>query len=174
MKAKQLLLPALIVAAMNAHADVLVPAEDEAKYADKRMRLTATLNESEKQQKLAQAEKNKPSTGSAATAYPDTETSVSSNDRGGVASLPLRELDEQIQISFRDRTLKSSIRSLTPPGWVVDLQLGDSVEKTMVSFSGETTYAQALKDILEPQGLTYLAYRNMKPQPLIVVTHGGK
>ena len=88
--------------------------------------------------------------------------------------MPIRELNETLQISFRNKSLPSSIRSITPPGWVVDLQIDKSLLNTQVSFSGETTYLQALKDILEPQGLTFLAYRNMKPKPLIVVTHGGK
>lgn len=200
MKAKLLLLPILI--ATGANADVLMPTENSAKYADNRVRLTAKLQEPPKTilPKLA----SKDSTGRAEAAntpareITTAKTIAITTDKGAVpassavaiglaekpvkapepqktaADLPLRELNEEIQISFRDRSLPSSIRTLTPPGWVLDLQIDKSIESTLISFSGETSYAQALKDILEPQGLTYLAYRNMKPKPLIVVTHKGK
>ena len=206
MKAKLLLLPILI--ATGANADVLMPTENSAKYADNRVRLTAKLQETPKaalpnpvsNQAGSPLEGVKPKTlesnsaktitisadGTAVPASEAVATGLEANqqktpssvpDRKPVKTveeLPLRELNEEVQVSFRDRPLPSSIRTLTPPGWVLDLQIDKSIESTLVSFSGETSYAQALKDILEPQGLTYLAYRNMKPKPLIVVTHGGK
>ena len=179
MKAKLLLLPLLIATAVN--ADVLTPTEDGANYADKRVRYTAKLQAPPKVAANDARQKydisKHPSTPNLSG---DAVSSGLSDDAGQpqrvrtTADLPLRELSESIEVSFRDRSLASSIRTLTPPGWVVDMQLNTNIEKTMVSFSGETTYAQALKDILEPQGLTFLAYRNMKPKPLLVVTHGGK
>lgn len=206
MKAKLLLLPILI--ATGANADVLMPTENSAKYADNRVRLTAKLQETPKaalpkpgsNQTGSPLEDVKPKTrennsaktitisadGTAVPASEAVTTGLGDNQHKSPSSvpdrkpvktveeLPLRELNEEIQVSFRDRPLPSSIRTLTPPGWVLDLQIDKSIESTLVSFSGETSYAQALKDILEPQGLTYLAYRNMKPKPLIVVTHGGK
>ena len=200
MKAKLLLLPLLI--ASGANADVIMPTEDSAKYADNRVRLTAKLQEPPKnilpklvsKDYAGKAETSKSPAGETTTAKiiaskadkyvvpPRTAVATglaekqvkAPEPKKTVADLPLRELNDEIQVSFRDRSLPSSIRTLTPPGWVVDLQIDKSIESTLISFSGETSYAQALKDILEPQGLTYLAYRNMKPKPLIVVTHGGK
>ena len=182
MKAKLLLLPMLIATAVN--ADVLAPTEDSANYADKRVRYTAKLQEAPKPDNPALA-RNAAGDNKFQIPVPNSEASAFDEDgnpvvkaeqakRRTTADLPLRELNEAIQVSFRDRSLPSSIRTLTPPGWVLDLQIDKSIENTLVSFSGDTSYAQALKDILEPQGLTYLAYRNMKPKPLIVVTHGGK
>jgi hypothetical protein len=200
MKAKLLLLPILI--ATGANADVLMPTENSAKYADNRVRLTAKLQEPPKP--IAPKMVSSDLSGKAGTSNVQPQKSSSAKtisitpDKGAVpvnsavatglaekqekapavkktsADLPIKELNEEIQVSFRDRSLPSSIRTLTPPGWVLDLQIDKSIETTLISFSGETSYAQALKDILEPQGLTYLAYRNMKPKPLIVVTHGGK
>lgn len=200
MKARLLLLPLLI--ATGANADVLMPTENSAKYADNRVRLTAKLQEPPKPitPKLVSNEvSGKAGTTNIPAKNVASAKTISITADGGAvpansavatglaekknkapavkktsAELPIKELNEEIQVSFRDRSLPSSIRTLTPPGWVLDLQIDKSIESTLINFSGETSYAQALKDILEPQGLTYLAYRNMKPKPLIVVTHGGK
>lgn len=172
MKLRYLILPLLISSAVS--ADALLPSDDSVYYSDKRIRYTAKLGEvetAEQRAKRVQAEK------AAQAIKQKIAKKWESNEvetRTSTATVPLRELNETLNISFRDRALPSSIRSVTPPGWVVDLQIDKSLYNTHVSFSGETTYAQALKDILEPQGLTFLAYRNMKPKPLIVVTRGGK
>lgn len=170
MKTKLLILPLLL--AGNVQADALLPTDDSVSYADKRVRYTAKLGEVETAEEKVKrlkaeraAEKMRQEVIKKRTAIQAEETRT---------NLPVRELNETIHISFRDKSLPSSIRSITPPGWVVDLQIDKSLLNTQVSFSGETTYLQALKDILEPQGLTFLAYRNMQPKPLIVVTHGGK
>ena len=186
MKAKMLLIPLLISAASPIHADILTPTENSASYADKRLRYTAKLEKTAQNERLKVNQPQELKTANSKERFlvpkmPSTKNgdvpSVSPENAKKVkqiSDLPLRELSESLQISFRDKNLPSSIRSLTPPGWVVDLQIDKSLYETKVSFSGETTYQQALKDILEPQGLTFLAYRNMKPKPLIVVTHGGK
>ena len=186
MKAKMLLIPLLISAASPIHADILTPTENSASYADKRLRYTAKLEKPAQPVNVKLNQTNdlkaakstdrflvpkidKTEKGSVASPLPESGHKIKQ-----VSDLPLRELNESLQISFRDKSLPSSIRSLTPPGWVVDLQIDKSLYETKVSFSGETTYQQALSDILKPQGLTFLAYRNMKPKPLIVITHGGK
>ncbi|HDY84080.1 hypothetical protein LCGC14_0887810 [marine sediment metagenome] len=186
MKAKMLLLPLLLSATSSLHADILSPTENSASYADKRLRYTAKLEKPAQPVNVKLNQTNdlkaakstdrflvpkltKSEIEKGATALPETTPKMKN-----ISDLPLRELNESLQISFREKNLPSSIRSLTPPGWVVDLQIDKGLYETKVSFSGETTYQQALHDILKPQGLTFLAYRNMKPKPLIVVTHGGK
>lgn len=186
MKANMLLIPLLISISSSLQADILSPTENSASYADKRLRYTAKLDKPAQAVKVKQDQSHelndaksterflvpkltKSEIEKGATALPETTPKMKN-----ISDLPLRELNESLQISFREKNLPSSIRSLTPPGWVVDLQIDKGLYETKVSFSGETTYQQALHDILKPQGLTFLAYRNMKPKPLIVVTHGGK
>jgi len=181
MKTKLLILPLLL--ATNAQAsDALLPSDDSVYYSDKRVRYTSKLGEIEtaeekvarfkRERELAKKQAEIEAKQSAIEAEREAKMHVAEAEQRRL-KMPLRELNETISISFRDKSLPSSIRSVTPPGWVVDLQIDESLFKTQVSFSGETTYLQALRDILEPQGLTFLAYRNMKPKPLIVVTHGG-
>lgn len=200
MKAKLLLLSLLMTSA--AHADVLMPTDNGAKYADNRVRLTATLaQDAAKPPATKHASLNTDTKVSAlpessaarqktititpdGKAVPISQTDDKSESPStatpaplaprSAADLPIRELYDPIEVSFRDRILPSAIRTLSPPGWVVDLQIDESAQRSLVNFSGESTYQQALADILEPQGLTFLAYRNMKPKPLIVITHGGK
>lgn len=189
MKNGLLLLPLLITSTI-ANADALLPSDDSVYYSDKRIRYTAKLGEvetaeqriqrlkieREREKRLAELKKRQEERQQqelAEQAKQQRKERIAQAEQRKL-SMPLRELSETVEISFRNKSLPSSIRSVTPPGWVVDLQIDKSLLNTQVSFSGETTYLQALKDILEPQGLTFLAYRNMKPKPLIVITHGGK
>ena len=170
MNLRYLILPLLITTQVN--ADALLPSDDSVYYSDQRIRYTAKLGEVETDEEKAQRIKAERQAEKLKRQVMERRAMKQAEQKR--VSMPLRELNESLSISFRDKSLPSSIRSITPPGWVVDLQIDKSLHNTKVSFSGETTYAQALKDILQPQGLTFLAYRNMKPKPLIVVTHGGK
>lgn len=188
MKTRLLILPLLMTTSVQ--ADALLPSDDSVYYSDKRIRYTAKLGEVETaQQRIErlkaerQQEKRLAEIKKREEARRQQELVVQAEQRKEIniaqaeqqrISAPLRELNEPLEISFRNKSLPSSIRSVTPPGWVIDMQIDENLLKTQVSFSGETTYVQALRDILQPQGLTFLAYRNMTPKPLIVVTHGGK
>lgn len=181
MKTRLLILPFLLAPAVQ--ADALLPSDDSVYYGDKQIRYTAKLGEVETtEERLARIKKEKELASREAKIEAEQAKRLAIVEAKRRAneleqkrlSQPLRELNETINVSFRDKSLPASIRSVTPPGWVVDMQIDDSLNATQVSFSGETTYAQALNDILKPQGLTFLAYRNMKPKPLLVITHGGK
>lgn len=182
MKTKLLILPLLIATNVQA-SDALLPSDDSVYYSDKRVRYTSKLGEIEtaeqkmvrlkRERELAKHQAEIEAKQKLAEAKRKAKLKVAEAEQRRL-QMPLRELNETISVTFRDKSLPSSIRSVTPPGWVVDLQIDESLYKTQVSFSGETTYTQALNDILKPQGLTFLAYRNMKPKPLIVITHGGR
>ena len=146
------------------HADQLVAAQGDADYSDHRVRYTAKLEPPPVKKKAALKQL------AAAESF-GTKASVKPIIKKPVI---IKELNAPLKANFRGLHLADGIKRVCPPGWDIDFQIDPTLNKTLVSFSGVTTYQQALHDILAPQGLVFLAYRQMTPRPLIIITHGAK
>lgn len=78
-------------------------------------------------------------------------------------------LDEKIFADIRQLTLADAVKQLAPTGWRVDFQVDGFIKDYIADYNGEKTRGVALTELLEPAGLTYLEYENMRPSPLIVI-----